>query len=193
MPTDALVRIPSKAPNDSKKRPLFAVHAIEGFIEAFKPLALKMNCPVWGLQCTADAPLSSISDLAKFYVSKIKTVQPKGPYVIVGYSFGASVAFEMVALLEKSGESAKLVMLDGSPHYVSWYTYQHKQRTASGSTKNTDEAHGLAYFGMVCADLDYAQTARELEKLPSMENRLNQIAKAIHAKTKYPEALVSQV
>lgn len=191
MPTKCLVQLESKAPANSKQRPLFAVHAIEGFVSALKPLAAKMNCPVWGLQCTADAPLSSIRDLADFYVKQMRTVQPKGPYAIVGYSFGASVAFEMVALLEKSGEKSGLVMLDGSPTYVSWYTEQHKQRVAGGSTTSKDEAYGLSYFGMVCANLDYASTARELEALQSFDHRLKRLTELIKAATKHPADVVS--
>lgn len=191
MPTKCLVQLESKAPANSKQKPLFAVHAIEGFVTALKPLAAKMNCPVWGLQCTADAPLSSIRDLAEFYVKQIKTIQPKGPYSIIGYSFGASVAFEMVALLEKSGERPGLVMLDGSPTYVSWYTEQHKKRLAGGSTPSKDEAYGLSYFGMVCANLDYAKTARELQALPSFEQRIKRVTELIEEITKYPADVVS--
>lgn len=191
MPTETLVKLQSKAPNDSKKRPLFVVHAIEGFVTALKPLADKMTCPVYGLQCTADAPLNSISDLAAFYVKKIKTVQPKGPYAIAGYSFGASVAFEMVLLLEKTGESATLVMFDGSPKYVSWYTETHKQRLEGGSTTAQDESYGLAYFGMVCANVNYVTTAKELESLPTFDSRLKRLTEIVAEATKYSQDLVS--
>lgn len=59
---------------------------------------------LYGLQCTADAPLSSREDLAEYYAKQIKTAQPKGPYVIAGYSFGAPVAFVMVNHLESQNE-----------------------------------------------------------------------------------------
>lgn len=191
MPAETLVKLQSKAANDSKQRPLFVVHAIEGFVTALKPLAGKMTCPVYGLQCTVDAPLSSISDLAAFYVKKIKTVQPKGPYAIAGYSFGASVAFEMVLLLEKTGESATLVMFDGSPKYVSWYTETHKQRLEGGSTTAQDESYGLAYFGMVCANVNYVTTAKELESLPTFDSRLKRLAEIVAGASKYSPDLVS--
>lgn len=184
MPSECLVKLESQAPADSKKRPLFAVHAIEGFVTALKPLAKKLTVPVYGLQCTAEAPLSSLNDLAAFYIKQIKTIQKTGPYVIVGYSFGASVAFEMVSLLEKLGEKATLVMLDGSPKYVSWFTEAHQQRVEGGSTQAQGEAYGLAYFGMVAANLDYVQTARELDALPSFELKLKRIGDLICQKTK---------
>jgi len=124
--------------------------------------------------------------LAAYYIKQIKTVQKTGPYTIAGYSFGASVAFEMVSLLEQAGEKATLVMLDGSPKYVSWYTEAHQHRIEGGSTEGQNEAYALAYFGMVCANLDYAQTAKELDALPSFEQRLRKLAELIHSATKYP-------
>lgn len=60
-----------------------------------------MTRPVYGIQCTKDAPLTSIDDLADFYIRQIRTVQPYGPYIITGYSYGACVAFEMALQLEK--------------------------------------------------------------------------------------------
>lgn len=186
MPTECLVQIPSKAAAGSKARPLFAVHAIEGFVTALRPLAAKLTFPVWGLQCTAEAPLTSLNDLAAYYIKQIKTVQAKGPYVIAGYSFGASVAFEMVLLLENLGEKASLVMLDGSPKYVSWYTEAQQQRLEGGTTQAQAEAHALAYFGLVSANLDYAKTAKQLDGLPTFESRLKLVAELIHESTKYP-------
>lgn len=190
MPSECLVQLQSSAPAGTKKQPLFVVHAIEGFVTALKPLAAKLSVPVWGLQCTADAPLTSIKDLATFYVKQIKTVQKTGPYTIAGYSFGASVAFEMVSVLEAAGEKATLVMLDGSPKYVSWYTETNKRRTDGGSTAAQDEAYSLAYFGMVLANLDYVKTAKELETIATFDARLQRVTELICEATKYPIDIV---
>lgn len=185
MPTECLVKLETQAPAGCKVNPLFAVHAIEGFVTALKPLAAKLTVPMYGLQCTKEAPLTSLSDLAAFYIKQIKTVQKTGPYVIIGYSFGASVAFEMVSSLEKAGEKAALVMLDGSPKYVSWYTEAHQQRQEGGATESQNEAFGLAYFGLVVANLDYVKTAKELDSLASFELKLKRIADLISQKSKF--------
>lgn len=186
MPTQVLVQLQSQAPAGCKKQPLFVVHPIEGFVTALKPLAAKLTVPVWGLQCVVEAPLTSLTDLAKYYITQIKTVQKTGPYTIAGYSFGASVAFEMVLVLEAAGEKATLVMLDGSPKYVSWYTESLKSRRDVGSTIAQDEAYALAYFGIVLANLDYVKTAKELETLATFENRLQRVAELISEVTKAP-------
>lgn len=178
IPTECLVKLDSLAPANSKKRPLFAVHAIEGFVTAIKPLAAKLNVPVYGLQCTIETPLDSINELAKYYIQQIKTVQATGPYVIVGYSYGASVAFEIVAELEAAGEKATLVMLDGAPKYVSFYTEAHKHR-------NVADAQAIAYFGMVVGDLHFVSTCKELVACDSFDMRLKRIGELVAEKTKF--------
>lgn len=185
IPSECLVKLDSLASADSKKNPLFAVHAIEGFVTALKPLAAKLNVPVYGLQFIIDAPAATINELAAYYIQQIKTVQATGPYTIIGYSFGASVAFEMVLQLEASGEKATLVMLDGAPKYVSWYTEAHQHRK-----KHDDEAYALAYFGMVISGIHYLTTAKELNLLPTFELKLKRIAEMVAEKTKFTANIV---
>ncbi|CAG7832551.1 unnamed protein product [Allacma fusca] len=94
---------------------VFAVHPIDGSVVLLEELVHHLNSSVYGLQCSRDAPLESIETLAAFYVSKIKQVQQEGPYKNVGYSFGASVAFEMALQLERQNKKVEMVLLDGSP------------------------------------------------------------------------------
>lgn len=115
IPTESLIQLTTKS---SKGTPLFFIHAIEGMIGSLKGIANELNRPAWGLQCVKDAPLNTITDLAKFYIQEMTKVQKKGPYHIVGYSFGACVAFEMALQLETAGEKAVLTLLDGSPEFV---------------------------------------------------------------------------
>ncbi|XP_058815854.1 fatty acid synthase [Topomyia yanbarensis] len=183
MPSQCLVRLESKASANSKDNPVFMVHAIEGVITSLIPLAETLPVPVYGLQCVAEAPLNSLDALAAYYVKQIRTVQSKGPYTIVGYSFGASIAYEMVAQLEAAKEKCRLLLVDGSPRYVSWYTEAQKQRNASGEILQAeDEAYALAYFGMVCGNLDYGKTAHELMTPKTWEGRLQMCAELVRAK-----------
>lgn len=193
LPAKCLVKLPSKAAADSKDRPLFMVHAIEGFVAALAPLASQLRCPVWGVQCTRDAPMQSLQELAVFYVGQIKTIQAKGPYNVAGYSFGAGVAFEMVIELERLGDKAQLIMFDGSPKYVNWFTDAQRQRLekSGGSISAVEEESlGLSYFGLVCANLNYAQTVKQLVTLPTFEDRLAAVTQMVVATTKHPTELV---
>ncbi|XP_055839922.1 fatty acid synthase isoform X2 [Episyrphus balteatus] len=192
MPTEPIVQLKSGAPGSSKKRPIFFVHPIEGFITPLERLAARLDCPVYGVQCTVDAPIDSVDDLAAFYINKIKTIQPKGPYAIAGYSFGALIAFVMVTQLENNNESAKLVMLDGAPKYVNWYTQSHKQRYNSSEDMNQNQSYALAYFGMVCGNLDYGGVARLLIKIPTWEDKVEKCAELLHAEIEKPIELIKQ-
>jgi thioesterase domain-containing protein len=52
--------------------------------------------------------------MAARYVSELRGVQPHGPYRLVGYCFGGSVALEMAAQLEEAGEEVQMVgVIDG--------------------------------------------------------------------------------
>uniref|UniRef100_A0A1I8NSS5 Fatty acid synthase n=1 Tax=Stomoxys calcitrans TaxID=35570 RepID=A0A1I8NSS5_STOCA len=190
MPTLPIVRLPSAAPMDSKKRPLFFVSPIEGFADALKQLASRIDCPVYGLQCTADANLDSIDNLASFYLKHVRTVQAKGPYAIAGYSFGALVAYVMVLQLEKEKQEAQLVMLDGAPKYVNWYTTTFKQRLNTSEDQN--EAYGLAYFGMVVANIDYSMVGKILLGVPTWEEKVAKCAEIVSAEINQPIDLIKQ-
>lgn len=77
---------------------------------------LKEHPSLYGIQFPAellDSPFLSIEQLAKRYVSEIRNVQPKGPYLIGGYSFGGNVALEVALQLQHAGERvSNLIMVD---------------------------------------------------------------------------------
>lgn len=159
MPSQCLVKMKDCKKTD--KKPIFLVHAIEGVVNGLTNLAEMMDRPVYGLQCVSYAPLDTIQDLAAYYIKQIRSVQTIGPYTIAGYSFGGCVAFEMVTQLERdANEKCKLIMIDSSPTYVSWYTEAQLARNAegrspTGQNPSKDEAYAFAYFGMNIGHLDY--------------------------------------
>jgi thioesterase domain-containing protein len=61
----------------------------------------------------------TIEQMARDYLAAIKTVQPQGPYLLGGHSFGGVVAYEMAQCLWAEGEAVGLlVMFDThSPRY----------------------------------------------------------------------------
>ena len=73
--------------------------------------------PFYGLQSLGldgtEAPRDSIEEMARRYISEIRSVQPHGPYALIGACFGGTVAFEMARqLLEAGEEVAFLGLLD---------------------------------------------------------------------------------
>ncbi len=54
---------------------------------------------------------NSINFIASYYLEKIREFQEKGPYSILGWSFGGTVAFELASQLKKSGDAVQNLFL----------------------------------------------------------------------------------
>jgi thioesterase domain-containing protein len=55
----------------------------------------------------------NVEEMAKIYLDKLLRVAPSGPYFLMGFSFGGTLAYEMAAQLQRSGHSVPfLVLLD---------------------------------------------------------------------------------
>ncbi|WP_228791182.1 amino acid adenylation domain-containing protein [Nocardia puris] len=125
--------------------PLFCVHPIGGIAWSFAGLAAHLDRPIYGLQSPAlgsEAPLpDSIEDWARVYVDHLRTVQPHGPYHLLGWSLGGVLAHAMAVQLQDEGEQvALLAMLDSRLRHVGDYT-------ATGVTL-ADLLGGLAGVGV---------------------------------------------
>lgn len=194
MPIECFVQLNSRTSlsDGSRTRPVFAVHSIEGIATVMKPLAAKLTAPVYGLQCSAEVPLTSMTELAEFYLRHIKRVQQTGPYIIVGYSFGASVAFEMGTLLEDAGEKVTLVMIDGSPEYMSWIIELFQQHAENENTNDRTISHdtviALSFFVFVfdiSNKFHYGQLLRDVDGLLTLDLKLKRVAEVIAQKTAF--------
>ncbi|MFG2447007.1 amino acid adenylation domain-containing protein [Nocardia fluminea] len=92
------------------REPLFCVHPVGGTAWQFGPLAklLRADRPIVGLQLPALSDnifrAETIDDLAAHYVSTIRRIQPHGPYHLLGYSLGGTIAHAMAAALTAAGE-----------------------------------------------------------------------------------------
>ena len=103
------------------KPPFFCVHPIAGVVFPYYELTsiLGNDQPVYGLQSFSLAgegkPLTRIEDMAAHYIKAMQTVQPQGPYILGGWSFGAYVAFEMAQQLQQNGQTVALLAVIDTP------------------------------------------------------------------------------
>ncbi|MCP4694068.1 MAG: SDR family oxidoreductase, partial [Desulfobacterales bacterium] len=110
----ALIKTSGSAP------PFFCASAAFGSAFPFYRLAMHLeeDQPFYGLQCPGmdgeRPPLETIEELADLYLKAIRTVQPRGPYFLGGYSFGGWVAYEMARRLAKEGEAPALLAIVGA-------------------------------------------------------------------------------
>jgi len=98
---------------------IFAVPGIFGDVVHVAHLARELgpSQPFYGLQSLGldgrEVPLDSIEAMATRYLTEVRTVQPHGPYVLIGVCFGGTVAYEMARQLLVAGEEvAFLGLLD---------------------------------------------------------------------------------
>jgi thioesterase domain-containing protein len=97
--------------------PLFCVHPLGGNLFDYHTLAkiLDIHRPIYGLQPRGidgkQPPIDRIEDMASYFIQSIQTIQPQGPYFIIGYSFGGIVAFEIARQLTERGEKVAFLGL----------------------------------------------------------------------------------
>ena len=95
--------------------PLFTISGQGGSVLCYHDLARRLpnEQPVYGLQLpgiNADEEVfDDVRPVATELIRRMQTVQPAdtGPYRLLGYSFGAVVAFEMAQQLEAAGQSVE--------------------------------------------------------------------------------------
>jgi len=123
-----LPRDPTKPPalvplrQSGSKTPLFIIHGADGQLGRFHRLVrhLEPERPVYGVlpQSLLGEPvvLTSMEQLAAFYLTQIQRVCPEGPYYLLGYSFGGYMALEMARQLSSRGQAVFPVgMIDVLP------------------------------------------------------------------------------
>ena len=117
-----------------RRSPLFITHGVGGNVISFHGLAARLgeDQAVYGIQAQSlvgrEPALLRLVDLAAYYVSDMRRVQPRGPYHLLGYSFGGTLALEIARQLQSEGEEvALLAMLDAR-------TRQYDQTAARGAT-----------------------------------------------------------
>ncbi|XXY48923.1 amino acid adenylation domain-containing protein [Sorangium sp. So ce269] len=142
-------------------RPLFCVHAGGGTVLFYAELARHLGAqrPVYGIQARGaeddQPPNRRVEDMAAQYVDALRAVQPEGPYLLSGYSFGALVVFEMAHQLSAAGHALGLVALIDMP-----------PESSAGVYEGWDDAMILADIGRL-QGLDIPVEA--LRKMPLQE------------------------
>ena len=97
--------------------PLFCVHPSNGSVICYLGLArhLGSDQPFYGLQSpgleSEGRSLNSIEEMAAHYVAAMMEVEPRGPYLLAGWSMGGIVAYEMAQQLFAKGRDVRLLAL----------------------------------------------------------------------------------
>ncbi|MFF9870490.1 AMP-binding protein [Streptomyces sp. NPDC013953] len=108
------------------RTPLFCVHPGVGEVLVFVGLATYFtgDRPFYALRARGfnegEKPFTSYEEMVDTYVTAIRARQPHGPYALAGYSYGASVAFEIAKVLEAGGERVDFVGSFNLPPHIKY-------------------------------------------------------------------------
>ena len=139
---------------------IFGVPGAGGNVLSLQPLvkALGPDQSFYGLQAVGldgqTLPLKSLEEVAKANIAAMKTLQPTGPYRLIGHSYGGVVAYEMTSILAARGEEvSSLILLDSIAPAV-------KQ-----AQKGNDEAEDFFEASITIASLYGATLEIDLQRL----------------------------
>ncbi|GAA2268475.1 hypothetical protein GCM10010430_62240 [Kitasatospora cystarginea] len=102
--------------------PYFLIHPVVGLGWCYTGFITRLGAdsPVYALQAaglTGDGQLPrSVREMAEDYAARIRAAHPRGPYRLIGWSFGGLVAHEIATLLQAEGAEVELLaLLDSYP------------------------------------------------------------------------------
>lgn len=113
-PSSSLVRLREGTGSQS----IFFVHPIGGNILIYRKFAIALDpaLSIYGIQAHGldglGEPLASIDEMADKYLALIKAGQPKGPYLIAGFSAGGVVSLEIARRIRQAGGTVALILID---------------------------------------------------------------------------------
>lgn len=90
--------------------PMLLFHPAGGNTSAYEALLKRIpeDQPVIGFDRGTEG---SIEDRVREYLPRVREIQPHGPYVLVGWSFGGALAYGLAQLLREAGEEVAFVGL----------------------------------------------------------------------------------
>ncbi|MCW4354620.1 polyketide synthase Pks13 [Hoyosella sp. YIM 151337] len=104
-----LVRTLRARTEGSDRVPVFVFHPAGGSTVVYEPLTKRLpaDVPVYGFERVE----GKLSDRVAEYLPALRDIQPHGPYVLVGWSFGGALAYAMAQRLRAEGEDVALLGL----------------------------------------------------------------------------------
>jgi acyl transferase domain-containing protein/thioesterase domain-containing protein/acyl carrier protein len=113
--------VPLNGVKPAKAAPLFVVAGMFGNVLNLRHLAMQFadDRAVYGLQARGligdSAPHETVEEAAGDYIVELRQVQPKGPYLLSGFSGGGITAYEMARQLRAAGEEVAVLALLDTP------------------------------------------------------------------------------
>jgi amino acid adenylation domain-containing protein len=151
---------------NGNKRPFFAVINV-GFLDLAK--FLEPDQPFYRLVIPwlegIEQPATAIQDIASRFISEMRTIQPQGPYLLGGHSFGTSLVYEMAQQLIAKGEKVDLLALIDPSLLIHRDPFQYK-------------VNRLVHYSQKLWQLNWS------EKIYYIQEKINKLQENISSKSK---------
>ncbi|HST62886.1 MAG TPA: amino acid adenylation domain-containing protein, partial [Longimicrobium sp.] len=125
--------------------PVFFVHSADRNVLGYVNLVRHLgdDQPAFGLRDLGDMA-RPVTQIASEHVAAIRAVQPRGPYALVGWSFGGVVAYETAVQLEALGETVAFVgLMDTmSPLLMREWSWARDAEVVAGMAHEAAEHNG---------------------------------------------------
>ncbi|MGL5833735.1 MAG: thioesterase domain-containing protein, partial [Waterburya sp.] len=205
-----------KIKSGTDKQPFFFMPGGGGVVLYLYHLAhhLDSNQAFYGLQPQGldgeELPHAQVEEIAAYNIQALQTIQPQGPYLLGGHSFGSFVAFEMALQLQQQGQEVSFLALLDTPAPVNeGISAKEDVDDATylvGIAKNVERLTG-ASLDVSHADLNLLNKDKQLDYLLQRLKNVNifppeanlkqlrgllQVFKANDRAVYYPQSIYSQ-
>jgi len=155
--------------------PLFCVHPGGGSVFRFHRLTTLLGArqPVYGIQPPGleddQEPLTTVEEMVERYLDAVLQIQPHGPYLLLGWSFGGLVAYAMARSLAQRGEEIALLAMLDTPQ--------------PGGTKDLD---GVEYLALWAEEQGLPVTVEKLTELGHRDRQLEFVLEMLRRRAMIP-------
>ncbi|HEX6908837.1 MAG TPA: amino acid adenylation domain-containing protein, partial [Longimicrobium sp.] len=168
--------------------PVFFIHSADRNVLGYVNLVRHLgdDQPAFGVRDLGDLS-RPVTRIAAEHVAAIRAVQPRGPYALVGWSFGGVVAYEMAVQLQALGEAVAFVgLMDTmSPLLMRQWSWARDAEVVAGLAHEAAEQSGHPL--LLAAD--------ELEGM-ALDAQIRHAAQALRAQgavpPEYPDATLGE-
>jgi thioesterase domain-containing protein/acyl carrier protein len=118
------------------KTPIFLIHGAGLNILLYKSLAnhLSADRPIYAFQASgldgSKQFKTNLHDIAEEYIRELLRIQPDGPFLLMGFSLGGFIAYEMAMQLVSRGLTVKFTGLIDSVSFLARYSNSYAHRIA---------------------------------------------------------------
>ncbi|KAK6863633.1 non-ribosomal peptide synthase-like protein, partial [Apiospora arundinis] len=158
------------------KTPLWLIHPGVGEVLIFVGLAQHMkedDRPIYALRApgfeASQRSFASIVEAVETYSRSIQRKQPRGPYVIAGYSYGAMLAFETAKRIEATGATIGFLGSFNLPPHIK---YRMRQLTWNMCLLHLGQFLGIISEATVNETAEHDKTYREATRDAALQRVL---------------------